>query len=204
MYKNIIFDLGGVIVKFNPRNFLMEKFLNDKTETKVYNIVFGSETWKDMDSGLLSREKGTEIMLQDAKEQDCLFEVQEVLDTWLNILEPRMYIVKLAALLKQSGYNIFYLSNMPNDVFDYLSSHAFFPAFDGGVCSYEIGINKPDERIYTALLKKYELKADESIFIDDTLANVKAACDLDITGIHMRGNASSLKKHLKICGITLD
>ncbi len=204
MYKNIIFDLGGVIVKFNPRNFLMEKLMNEKMENKVYNIVFGSQTWKDMDSGLLTREEGNIIMLKEAANQDCLFEVEEAIETWFSILEPRMYIVKLANRLKKNGYNIYYLSNIPVDVFAFLASHAFFPDFDGGVCSYEVGVNKPDERIYNAILDKYELNANECIFIDDTLANVKAACDLDITGIHMRGNASSLKKHLKVCGVDLD
>ena len=49
MYKNIIFDFGGVVVNFNPRDFLMDHFMNRRAEEETYDIVFGSQEWQDLD-----------------------------------------------------------------------------------------------------------------------------------------------------------
>ena len=55
MYKNIIFDLGGVVVDFDPREFLVDHFMNERVEDQLYDITFGSEEWLQMDAGLLTR-----------------------------------------------------------------------------------------------------------------------------------------------------
>lgn len=51
MYKNIIFDFGGVVVDFNPRNFLMDRFMNKHAEEIVYDLTFGSQEWQDLGPG---------------------------------------------------------------------------------------------------------------------------------------------------------
>ena len=56
MYKNIIFDFGGVVVNFNPRDFLMDHFMNRRAEEETYDIVFGSQEWQDLDRGTITRE----------------------------------------------------------------------------------------------------------------------------------------------------
>ena len=58
MYKNIIFDLGGVVVDFDPREFLVDHFMNERVEDQLYDITFGSEEWLQMDAGLLTRWEG--------------------------------------------------------------------------------------------------------------------------------------------------
>ena len=55
MYKNIIFDLGGVMVDFAPKDFLLDRFCNATIEDKVYRLTFGSETWQKLDAGLCTR-----------------------------------------------------------------------------------------------------------------------------------------------------
>ena len=55
MYKNIIFDFGGVVVNFNPRDFLMDHFMNRRAEEETYDIVFGSQEWQDLDRGIITR-----------------------------------------------------------------------------------------------------------------------------------------------------
>ena len=57
MYKNIIFDFGGVVVNFNPRDFLMDHFMNRRAEEETYDIVFGSQEWQDLDRGIITREE---------------------------------------------------------------------------------------------------------------------------------------------------
>lgn len=52
MYKNIIFDLGGVVVDFKPRDFLMDHFLNKSAEDEVFDLTFGSKEWEELDRGV--------------------------------------------------------------------------------------------------------------------------------------------------------
>lgn len=75
--------------------------------------------------------------------------------------------------------------------------------FDGGVASCEVHINKPDHRIYKALLEKYHLKAQESVFIDDRLDNVQAAFRLGFAGIQMKESVGTLVRSLATCGVAL-
>ena len=55
MYKNIIFDFGGVVVDFKPRDFLMDHFLNKRAEDEVFDLTFGSKEWEELDRGVISR-----------------------------------------------------------------------------------------------------------------------------------------------------
>ena len=112
MYKNIVFDLGGVVVDFNPREFLLDRFYSENIESTVYNITFGSEEWSKLDAGLLTREEGNAIMLEHAKEQGYLFEVQSVLDDWMRTLKTRRKTIEIIKRLKKMGFSIFFLSNI--------------------------------------------------------------------------------------------
>ena len=89
MYKSIIFDLGGVMVDFDPKAYLVDRLCNAAIEEQVYDLTFGSEEWKQLDAGLVSRFDGNQAMLRNAKAAGCEFEVQGVLDDWLHILRPR-------------------------------------------------------------------------------------------------------------------
>ena len=73
--------------------------------------------------------------------------------------------------------------------------------FDGGVASCEVHLNKPDPRIYQALLDKYQLKAAESVFIDDRLDNVQAAFRLGFAGIQMKDSVGTLVRSLATCNV---
>ena len=175
MYKNIIFDLGGVMVDFDPKTYLVDRFCNAEVEEQVSQLTFESEEWKLLDAGLITRSEANLRMLARAKEYGRAFEVQGVLDDWMHILRPRRRMQELVRKLKSRGYCVYYLSNIPEDVLDFLTERDLKGLFDGGVASCEVHINKPDPRIYKALLAKYQLKAGESVFIDDRLENVQAA-----------------------------
>ena len=66
MYKNIIFDFGGVVVDFAPKDFLMDHFMNRRAEEETYALVFGSQEWLDLDRGIISREQANQLMLENA------------------------------------------------------------------------------------------------------------------------------------------
>ena len=202
MYKNIVFDLGGVVVDFAPKDFLLERFFNAETEAKVYDIVFGSSEWRMLDAGEITREQANEVMLKKAEEEACLFEVESVLDDWMRTLKTRRRTVDIIKRLKKMGFAIYYLSNIAQDTLDELKTRDFWPLFDGGIASCEMKTNKPDPIIYEALLSKYNLNREETIFTDDNKLNASAAYELGITGIHYKGNTSLLHA-LNQCGIPI-
>ena len=165
MYKNIIFDLGGVMVDFDPKTYLVDRFCNAEVEEQVSQLTFESEEWKLLDAGLITRSEANLRMLARAKEYGRAFEVQGVLD--------------------------------------FLTERDLKGLFDGGVASCEVHINKPDPRIYKALLDKYQLKAGESVFIDDRLENVQAAFRLGFAGIQMKDSVGTLVRSLATCSVVI-
>ena len=133
MYKNIIFDLGGVMVDFDPKTYLVDRFCNAEVEEQVSQLTFESEEWKLLDAGLITRSEANLRMLARAKEYGRAFEVQGVLDDWMHILRPRRRMQELVRKLKSRGYCVYYLSNIPEDVLDFLTERDLKGLFDGGV-----------------------------------------------------------------------
>ena len=174
-----------------------------ETEEEVYDLTFGSEEWQLLDAGKLSRYDGNQRMLERARAEGCAFEVQGVLDDWMHILRPRLRMLELVRRLKNHGYCVYYLSNIPQDVLELLTERGVLTQFDGGVASCEVQVNKPDPQIYKTLLKKYQLKASECVFIDDRLENVQAAFALGFAGIQMKDSVGTLIRSLATCNVTL-
>ena len=203
MYKSIVFDLGGVMVDFDPKTYLVDRFCNAEVEEQVSQLTFESEEWKLLDAGLITRSEANLRMLARAKEYGRAFEVQGVLDDWMHILRPRRRMQELVRRLKNHGYSVYYLSNIPEDVLALLKERGVLDRFDGGVASCEVHINKPDPRIYQALLDKYGLKASECVFIDDNLANVQTAFTLGFVGIRMKESVGTLIRSLATCNVAL-
>ena len=175
MYKSIVFDLGGVMIDFDPKGYLVDRLCNAETEEEVYDLTFGSEEWKLLDAGLISRFDGNHRMLEKARAAGRAFEVQGVLDDWLHILRPRHRMEELVRRLKSHGYCVYYLSNIPQDVLELLTERGVLAQFDGGVASCEVQVNKPDPQIYRTFLRKFALRPEECVFIDDTPINVEGA-----------------------------
>ena len=203
MYKSIVFDIGGVLVDFDPKSYLVDRFCNAETEEKVYDLTFGSEEWQLLDAGKISRFDGNHRMLEHARAAGCAFEVQGVLDEWTHILRPRRRMQELVRRLKNHGYCVYYLSNIPTDILELLTQQGVLDHFDGGVASCEVQINKPDPKIYQALLDKYHLKASECVFIDDRLENVQTAFAMGFAGIQMKDSVGTLVRSLATCNVTL-
>ena len=203
MYKSIVFDQGGVKIDFDPRCNLVDRLCNAETEEEVYDLTFGSEEWKQLHAWLVSRFDGNQAMLRNAKAAGREFEVQGVLDDWHHIQRPRHRMEELVRRLKSHGYCVYYLSNIPQDVLDQLRDRGVLDGFDGGVASCEVHINKPDPKIYKALLDKYSLKAEECVFIDDRLENVQAAFALGFAGIQMKDSVGTLVRSLATCNVML-
>lgn len=200
MYRNIVFDLGGVVFNYDPKDFLVDKFYHEPTERKIFEAVFGSEEWMMMDRGELSWREASDIFMQRGRELDIAFEMQSVLEEWTDMLTTRKATVTLLRLLKRKGFKLYYLSNMSREVFHLLSGRDFWPLFDGGIVSCNVGMAKPDIEMYRLLLQQYSLVPQETIFTDDYKENAETAYAAGITGIHFT-DVKSFCKMLVTYGI---
>ncbi|MEG2924679.1 MAG: HAD family phosphatase, partial [Oscillospiraceae bacterium] len=118
MYKNIAFDLGGVVVDFSPREFLVDHFMNERLENELYDITFGSKEWRMLDAGEITRHEANCAMLAKAAECGRIFEVEMILSDWMDMLKTREETYQIMKKLKHRGYHIYYLSNISYDVLE--------------------------------------------------------------------------------------
>ena len=181
MLKNIVFDLGGVVVAHNEEAF-KEKL------GEFFSFVFGPDMkcvppfWCDYDLGILTID---ETAAEVAKYRNC--DVAEAKANMLQAIALQEEVaptVELIKELKAKGYKLYVLSNMSKEYIEYLRKLPVFEYFDYQVVSCEIQLGKPNPKIYEYLLSRCELTASETIFIDDRKDNVEVAESLGIVPFH--------------------
>ncbi|MGL4308086.1 HAD family hydrolase [Cetobacterium sp. SF1] len=182
MIKNVVFDIGNVLLTFNPRKHLEELGFPEDIRERIYAEIFESEEWILLDKGVITEEEATETFCQRAR--DIGKEIRLTMATWKDMLKPIEETVDILKDLEDRGYRIYFLSNFHRKAYEemYLK-YDFLRIGQGKVISYEIESIKPDTKIYKKLLETYKLKPEETIFIDDSLANIEAAEKLGIIGI---------------------
>lgn len=183
MIKNIIFDIGNVLV-INDHNAIFDGIINKDEYEKFNNLIFKSPTWAKLDLGTIST---TDAIIQ--MEKNCnAFEkqkVEEIMSTFMSRKKWNDKMIKFAFDAKKNGYKIYLLSNITKCYHDYLENdkNSFIKHFDGGIFSYEEHLEKPDQQIYIELLKKYHINPKQSIFIDDKEQNIMVGKQVGIKGI---------------------
>ena len=191
--KNVIFDLGAVIFNWNPKE-ISENFTDDvELQEKIQSQLYYHQDWIDFDCAHITEKqaitrasKRLEISLEDSEK---LFEQTK---------ESMVLISKTLEVLehvKNKNINAYCLSNISPESFQYLyERHDLFKNFDGVVTSGVENVGKPDKRIFEILLERYDLKAEECLFIDDSAANTETAKSLGITSITFKGLDSCYKE----------
>ena len=196
MIKNIISDIGNVLFEFDTSGFI-DKNIEAEDKEKFFNLIFASDNWKLLDKGDLSFEDGRNYFLSIfPKYKDILNKLfDSSLTLRLNMHHNNINILKE---YKERGYNIYYLSNMTVETFKCLREKTDF--FDktciGGIVSAYEKMIKPNEEIYKLLLNRFNLKAEECLFIDDNLDNVNAAIKLGINSFQLK-NMNDMSFELK-------
>ena len=197
MIKNIIFDIGGVLVEFSPENILRKMGLPETEVLEIAKTTSWGPHWKELDRGVMSKEEVFELMLSETKEEYKADARRFLYDEVLSTVKSFDYSEEWLRELKSRGYNIYLLTNYPDWMFDYhwANTFTFTKSVDGKVVSAVVKQIKPDEEIYTTLLKKYNLIPEESVFIDDKAENIQTAKALKINGIQFT-NINDVKNKL--------
>ena len=191
-YKNIIFDLGNVLLEWNPHRFLKEMDL-----PMHFMEIFQSLLWATHDGGLLTREELIEKLPSQYDKAVFAYCLERIAPS----LTPISEMIDTVHEVRRQGYKVYILSNMPKELHLELKQlHDFFQYFDGQVYSYEVKAIKPQPQIYQALINNYTLKSHESIFIDDLEMNIRAAKELGIEGIVCK-NPAQVRAELQLLHI---
>lgn len=176
MIKNVIFDLGGVVL---GRDFKRLGDVLGNTFAFISADESFPEYWSEFDRGTYTREEVTRMLAEDYNL--TLDDANEQVQRLLELLQPIPETIEVIEEFKQRGIRCYVLSNMSKEFFAELVKFPVFGLFDGVVVSYQERINKPDRGIYEAILSRYELLPSETLFADDKIANTDAAVEL---GLH--------------------
>ncbi|MCJ8322292.1 MAG: HAD family phosphatase [Rhizobiales bacterium] len=178
---NLIFDLGSVLVEWNPKKMIAEFDISAEQKILITKELFDHADWLALDKGTK-----TEKAVITAVANRTGMSVQLIGKLLIDTRETHTEIKPTSALLpklKANGHNLYCLSNMSHETFDYLKSFEFFKYFDDIIISAHIQMIKPDVEIFNYMLKKFDISAQDSIFIDDKLENIQAAQSVGIKGI---------------------
>lgn len=198
--KNIIFDFGGVLIDWNPR-YLYRNIFSDPAEMEFFLTNICSPDWNlQQDAGNPIADATKELQIQYPEYAN---EIAKFYGDWSQMIGGE--IVENTRLLKplKERYQLFGLTNWSAETFPIaFGMFPFFRNFEGIVVSGAEKMIKPDQELFTLLLDRYKLKAEESLFIDDSLANILAAKDMGFTAIHIH-DGISLNKQLIEMGLLI-
>ena len=199
--KNIIFDFGGVVMDWNPRYFFKDYF-NDDEKMEFFLKHIAEDDWNAEQDRGRSLQEGTEIQIQKFPEWEN--ELRAYYDNWCTMLKSDIpENVEVLRKLEHSDYELFGLTNWSAETFPYaLENYDFFNVFKGKiVVSGTEQLIKPDPKIWEVLLERYQLKSEESVFIDDNPKNIEVAETLGFLTVHIQ-QETNLEKELRNLGLS--
>ena len=197
--KTLIFDLGGVLIDWDPR-CLYRKLIPDESEMNFFLAEICSPEWNaQLDKGESFQEAVDELEVVYPKYSR---QIQAYYSRWEEmVIGPIQGTVNILERLREAGYPLAALSNWSAETYPKIAKRfALLNWFDPLVISGEIGLIKPDPEIYHYLLKKINREAKDCIFIDDSESNIRTAEKLGFISIHF-SSSEGLGRSLEELGI---
>ena len=202
MIKNIIFDMGGVLIDYNPEKTLYSLF-DKETADILLREIFRNKIWADKDRGIIFPD---EIMEQKRSSipEEVFEKASEMVHNFYPYMPPFEKMYDLIKQLKEKGYGIYLLSNASGDFYERIPGIPALSLFDGYLISADYKLLKPEKEIYLALYEKFSLNPEECYFIDDVQANIDGAAAAGMNGhCYSHGDVEILKKALQENGVEI-
>lgn len=174
MIRNIVFDIGQVLAEFRWKEYIKDFGYEKEINQRIANATVLSPYWNEVDRGEMSFAEIIELCVKLDPEIEQ--EIRHFFSNRSSLVVEFDYSEGMVRKLKEQGYHVYLLSNYGKDNFLIVKDiFKFMPYVDGGVISYEIKKIKPEPEIYQALIRKYNLNPEESVFLDDLERNIEAA-----------------------------
>jgi 2-haloacid dehalogenase len=198
---NVVFDLGGVLIDWDPRHVYRRVFDDEQEMERFLADVCSAEWNGQQDAGRPWSEAIAELV---AEHPEYETQIRAYRDRWTEMLAgPIDETVRVLGDVRAAGRRLYGLSNWSAETFviaRQMPEYAFLGWFDGLVISGEIGICKPDPAIFRHLLERYGLDADRTLFIDDQAQNIDVARSLGMTAIQFE-DGNRLRAELQNRGV---
>lgn len=202
MIRNLIFDMGQVLMRWDP-DFIASHYVDDPAEAKefVQQLIIQPD-WYLVDAGQIAEADYYAQLEKRAPEKwrDRLLTCYREFEKYM---PPIAEMHELANQAKAAGYGVYVLSNALPRFARVLEECPTLQCVDGKVISAIEKLAKPDPRIYRLALERFGAKGDECVFIDDLAENVAAAEQVGIHGAQFDGNVDALRTKLRELGVNL-
>ena len=180
--NTVIFDIGKVLVEYDWKIYLEELHFSEDAVRAVADAVFLSPEWQKADEGIVTPENWLSVFQKNAPGYEK--EIEKVYQTLEGCITSYEETPALIQHFRRKGWRIFYLSNYSEYLYQKTQDKlSFLRDFDGGVFSFQEKCLKPEEKIYRILLKRYSIKPEDALFLDDRPENIEAARRLGMQGI---------------------
>ncbi|MBU3822977.1 HAD family phosphatase [Flavobacteriaceae bacterium XHP0103] len=200
----IIFDLGGVLIDWNPRYVYRDVFNGDTQKVDWFLENICTHDWNENQDAGYPLVQATQDLVEQFPDYES--EIKAFYGRWEEMLGGAINetVQILDKLINSKKYKVVALTNWSHETFPIAQArYDFLQWFEGIIVSGEEKTRKPFEDIYHLTLNRFGINPEKSIFIDDNLRNIEAANALGINGIHFKG-AEALKETLKTYNINLD
>ena len=202
-FDTIIFDLGGVLIDWNPKYLYRDVFDGDEEKVDWFLNTICTYNWNMEHDAGRPLKVGTELLIEEFPEYESW--IRLYYDEWPRMLGgPISGTVAILKQLKQKEtYNLLALTNWSNETFPVaLERFEFLNDFEGIVVSGDEKTRKPHKKIYEITLDRYHITPEKAVFIDDNIDNIEAANQMGIKGIHFK-NPDQLQNELNALGIKI-
>lgn len=200
LIKNVVFDMGGVLIDYNAGRTISEYFPEEYHEI-LMKEVFGSELWHKLDGGTLRHDEAVSIVLPKIPEETRPL-IKKMLSDFYEYMPPFPEMYDFIKRLKNAGYNVYLLSNATPRFFDNYLNIPALTLMDGFFISCVYKMLKPQKEIYEAFCNKFSLKPEECFFIDDLPQNIEGAKNYGMKGFVFKAHETeNLEKVLNAEGV---
>jgi 2-haloacid dehalogenase len=198
----VVFDLGGVLIDWDPRHLYRQLF-DDPDEMESFLAEVTTAEWNGHQDAGRPWVEAIETLAAEHPERRELIEAFH--RRWPEMLAGEIPgTVDVLADLRAAGVRLVALSNWSAEMFPVaLERFDFLAWFEGIVISGEVGVNKPDRRIFEHLAQRFGIEPEEAVFVDDSAANIDAASELGFRAIQFTG-ATALRRALVRLGLLPD
>ena len=195
MIKNVVLDMGNVLLDFNPE-FVLNTFCSSDEEKEIINKeLFNGPEWRLGDKGDI-KDKDRFDLVKARVPEKYHAALKNCADKWGICMVPLDGAKAFCECVKQNGFGIYVLSNASDLFYDYFPKFMPLSFFDGVFVSSDYLMLKPDVEIYKTFLNKYELNADECLFVDDREDNIEGAKKAGMNTFQFKGDYESVLKHI--------
>jgi len=197
--KTVVFDIGGVLIDWNPRH-LFRKVFDNEEEMEWFLANICTYEWNlQQDGGKLFSKATAELQEKYPAYSD---KIALYYGRWEEMLDGEIKgTVDIFRRLKSAGMPLYALSNWSHEAFPVAyEKYEFMKEFDGLVVSGYEKLLKPDHAIYRVLMQRYSVNPEEAVYIDDNKPNADAAAELGFHAIHF-SSPEQLKTELRSLGL---